>query len=188
MLQQQLDSRDYNRIQYPVVTLPDRPCLNTSIGKGWRVGKPALPVKGTTIGAVLLLCLVFTGCGIGSSPAPTTTAPELDPETTATVRPPRPPVPTAALAPTIPPEPYPAPVSLAITMAADETGVPRDQVRIVSYEEREWPSTALGCPQEGFSYHQVVTPGYFVRLEIEGEARTYHTNRATTVVNCTAGS
>lgn len=151
------------------------------------MGKPALPVKVTTIGALLLLCLVFAGCGRDTSPVPATTSPELAPELTATARPPLSPVPTAAVAPTIPPEPYPAPVSLAITMAAEETGVPREQIRIVSYEQREWPSTALGCPQEGFSYHQVVTPGYVVRLEIEGEARLYHTNQATTVVDCTPG-
>lgn len=61
----------------------------------------------------------------------------------------------------------------------------KDKVRLVSYEEREWPSTALGCPQPGFSYHQVVTPGYFIRLDIEGQAFTYHTNRSSTVINCT---
>jgi hypothetical protein len=81
-------------------------------------------------------------------------------------------------------EDYPQPVIAAIDAAASEASVNRSDVRILSYEEREWPSTALGCPQPGFSYAQVVTPGYLVMLLADGTEFTYHTNQSTGVVLC----
>ncbi len=147
------------------------------------MGNPAWRVIATITGIACLLCLLLAGCGPDSGTTPTSG--NQDPAPTATSRPSLSPVPTAAVPATVPAESYPQPVSLAITRAVEETGVDRERVRVVSYEEREWPSPALGCPQPGFSYPQVVTPGYFVRLEIEGEQRIYHTNRSTTVVDCT---
>jgi hypothetical protein len=79
---------------------------------------------------------------------------------------------------------YPQPVVAAIDAAAGEADVNRNDVRILSYEEREWPSTALGCPQPGFSYAQVVTPGYLVLLQADGTEFTYHTNLTTGIVLC----
>ena len=79
---------------------------------------------------------------------------------------------------------YPAPVRAAIDAAAVEAGVEPDDVLVVSFEDREWASTALGCPQPGFSYAQVVTPGYFVLLRAGDSEFEYHTNRANSVVLC----
>lgn len=84
------------------------------------------------------------------------------------------------------PDVYPQPVRLAIDAAASEAGVDPDAVIVVSFQEREWPSTALGCPQPGFSYAQVVTPGYFVLLRIGDAEYEYHTNMRTSVVLCTS--
>lgn len=79
---------------------------------------------------------------------------------------------------------YPQPVVAAIDAAASEADVTRNEVRVMSYEQREWPSTALGCPQPGFSYAQVVTPGYLVLLVADGIEFTYHTNLSTGVILC----
>lgn len=61
-----------------------------------------------------------------------------------------------------------------------------DVVRLVSYTELDWPSPALGCPEEGRFYPQVVTPGYLVVVVVEGRSLEYHTDRGVTVVSCTA--
>lgn len=87
---------------------------------------------------------------------------------------------------TIPDDPdlYPQPVMLAVSAAANEAGLPEDDVRVLSYTEREWPSTALGCPQPGFSYAQVVTPGYHVQLQAGETTYEYHTNLTNNVILC----
>lgn len=79
---------------------------------------------------------------------------------------------------------FPQPVQLAVEAAAEEAGVAVEDVRLLGYEERDWPSTALGCPQPGFSYAQVVTPGYVVQLSAGGSQLEYHTNLTSNVVLC----
>lgn len=79
---------------------------------------------------------------------------------------------------------FPGPVRRAREHAAGEAGVPVDKVIVVEYSEEVWPSTALGCPQPGTYYAQVMTPGYRVVLTIHGELVTYHTDSVETVVRC----
>lgn len=86
------------------------------------------------------------------------------------------------------PDLFPEPVLLARDEAAEDAGVSKDDVRVVSYQEREWASTALGCPQPGFSYAQVVTPGYFVLVQAGGTTYEFHTNLTTNVILCTTSA
>ena len=51
-------------------------------------------------------------------------------------------------------------------------------------EAVEWSDASLGCPQEGFMYAQVITPGYLIILEAQGEQYEYHTDQTTNVVLC----
>ena len=39
-----------------------------------------------------------------------------------------------------------------------------------------WPDSSLGCPEEGKTYSQVLTPGYLILLEYDGNKFEYHTN------------
>lgn len=81
-------------------------------------------------------------------------------------------------------EPLPQPVLLAVEAVAMEAGVDPSDVRILSFAERAWPSTALGCPQPGFSYAQVVTPGYQIILQAGGQEYEFHSNMTSNVVMC----
>ena len=81
-------------------------------------------------------------------------------------------------------EPLPQPVLIAVQAAASEAGVDQTEVRVLSFTQREWPSTALGCPQPGFSYAQVVTPGYEILLQAGGREYEYHSNLTSNVVLC----
>lgn len=109
--------------------------------------------------------------------------------------PPPPPAPTAleTVVPTPTPpentptpqtEQLPEPVVTAVKAAAADAGVAEDAVMVVSFSQRAWPSTALGCPRPGFSYAQVVTPGYEIHLQAGAKDYEYHTNMSTNVVLC----
>ncbi len=39
-----------------------------------------------------------------------------------------------------------------------------------------WPDTSLGCPQAGEVYAQVLTEGFLIELECEGQTYEYHTD------------
>ena len=74
-----------------------------------------------------------------------------------------------------------APVVAAIGV---DLGVPPESVQLITFEPREWPDSSLGCPQPDMLYAQVVTPGYLVVVEVEGEQIEYHTDKRGTIVRC----
>lgn len=73
---------------------------------------------------------------------------------------------------------------LAVEALSREIGVPQEQILVAEVEEREWPSSALGCPEPGRAYLQVVTPGYRIVLVAQGKNYEYHTNQKSMVVRC----
>lgn len=75
-------------------------------------------------------------------------------------------------------------LSAAIADLARQIGVPADQITLVSMEAKEWSDTALGCPQEGMMYAQVITPGFLMVLSAQGQQYEYHTDQKTSVVWC----
>jgi hypothetical protein len=60
---------------------------------------------------------------------------------------------------------------------AGRAGVAASQIVVVSAAGVDWPDSALGCPQPGFAYSQIVTPGYKFVLEASGKTYEYHTDR-----------
>lgn len=47
-----------------------------------------------------------------------------------------------------------------------------------------WSDTSLGCPQEGYIYAQIFTPGYQMIFRVRKEPYIYHTNTSSSVVLC----
>ncbi|MFO7270408.1 hypothetical protein [Sphaerobacter thermophilus] len=76
----------------------------------------------------------------------------------------------------------PAPVRHALAVAARAAGVDPEQVTLLGYEAVTWPDAALGAPEPGRLYAQVLTPGYRVHLRVDGRAMTYHTDQGQRVV------
>jgi hypothetical protein len=76
--------------------------------------------------------------------------------------------------------------ALAAAMAdlAKQQNLTPDQIILLSMEATEWGDTSLGCPQEGMMYAQVITPGFLMILEAQGQQYTYHTDQKTNVVWC----
>lgn len=168
---------------------------------------PFLTGKIYCVVAVTCIALAIMGCRGGESredipPVDTSTAPQAAPDVTDA------PTPTLAreisepISPVSPVSPIEKPAmrsdeqgvepikgsESALTAAkadlAQQTGISVDEIKLVSMEAVEWSDASLGCPQEGFMYAQVITPGYLMILEAQGEQYEYHTDTTTNVVLC----
>ena len=76
----------------------------------------------------------------------------------------------------LPPGSEPA-VKAAIEDLVSQQIVSASEISVVAVEATDWSDSSLGCPQEGFMYAQVITPGYLILLEAGGETYQYHTNQ-----------
>ncbi len=127
-------------------------------------------------GAALLLA----ACGpAATQPAPA--GPASLPTATQAGKPTKPPPSQATPAPTaqltvIPASEAPQAALNARQDLAQKLNIPVDEITIVSVEEVEWPDGCLGAHIEGIMCIQVITPGYRVILEANGELYDYHTN------------
>lgn len=84
-------------------------------------------------------------------------------------------------------EPLPGSEEALAAATADlveQSGVPAGEIKLVSMEEQQWSDASLGCPQEGYMYAQVITPGYLIVLEAQGQSYEYHTDKQANVVLC----
>lgn len=66
--------------------------------------------------------------------------------------------------------------------------LPTSEVRVLRFREQFWSSTALGCPEPGRSYPQIVTSGYEVEMLVGAETRVFHISLDGRTVDCTAGT
>ena len=86
------------------------------------------------------------------------------------------------------PTTYPASISpaarAAITDLARTSGVPQEEVTVVSETDATWNDACLGCPGKGEMCAQVITSGSRVVLLARGETHEYHTDRAGSVRRC----
>lgn len=63
-----------------------------------------------------------------------------------------------------------------------------DTIEVIEFEAVDWRDSSLGCPEPGKSYLQVITPGYRVVLQADGQTYEYHTNREDRAVLCKGGT
>lgn len=96
--------------------------------------------------------------------------------------------PRVAPAPGIPNPSVAASQRAAIDLA-DSLKIDLADVEILSIEQVEWSDSSLGCPKPGRSYATVITPGFRVLLEADGEQIEYHTNLdGTALAQCEGGA
>jgi hypothetical protein len=65
---------------------------------------------------------------------------------------------------------------------ASALGVAETDIKLVSAQIVEWPDSCLGVAAPGVACSQVVTPGYLLVLEVNGQQYEYHTNGDGSVV------
>jgi hypothetical protein len=77
-------------------------------------------------------------------------------------------------------------VSLATGTLAHDLGLPPDSIELRRATAVDWPDASLGCPQAGEVYVQVVTPGYLVSLQADGQVFAVHVGPGRAIVCGTA--
>lgn len=75
-------------------------------------------------------------------------------------------------------------IDAALREAASRLGVALTQLQVETVEQREWGDSSLGCPQPGFFYAQVITPGYLIVVAGGGKRLEYHTDTRGRSVMC----
>jgi hypothetical protein len=123
--------------------------------------------------------LVLAACGPAAQPTPA--VPTSLPTATQPGNPTMPPTSQAVPVPTVqltgvPPSEAPGAALNARQALAQKLNIPVDEITIVSVEAVEWPDGCLGVRTPGIMCIQVITPGYRVILEANGELYEYHTN------------
>lgn len=76
-----------------------------------------------------------------------------------------------------PAQPPDAPVAAATKALATAQGVTPADVKLVSAQLIEWPDGCLGIALPGVACSQIVTTGYLIVLEVNGQQYEYHTNQ-----------
>jgi hypothetical protein len=65
-------------------------------------------------------------------------------------------------------------VDKAVADLNDRVDIPEKKITVVKVEATEFSDASLGVPKPGESYAQVVTPGYIIVLEVNGDHYVYH--------------
>lgn len=65
---------------------------------------------------------------------------------------------------------------------SQEINMPVDEIDYVSYSREDWPDACLGLAEPGEMCAQVITPGWEVILEAEGQEYVYRTDQNGDVV------
>ncbi|HEX6947479.1 MAG TPA: hypothetical protein VF246_09020 [Acidimicrobiia bacterium] len=121
--------------------------------------------------AVTVTTALVAGCGIEGATS-STTFPEPVTTTTTTTEPPGNRVSTS----TVPSVTGEVPEDLlrpVLQDASERAGVPAGELEVTRSQATEWPDGALGCPEPGQSYIQVIIPGYWVEIEGPDDAYDY---------------
>ena len=69
---------------------------------------------------------------------------------------------------------------------AKKLGIDVEAIFLFNANAVEWPDASLGCPQANMVYAQVITPGYQIQLEANGQVYTFHTGETDHVILCDA--
>jgi hypothetical protein len=82
----------------------------------------------------------------------------------------------------IPPGGAPEAVNEVLQTVSRMEGVPIESVQLVNFEAREWPDGCLGLPEPEEQCIQVITPGYLVVLQVNGEQFEYRTDETGSII------
>ncbi len=65
--------------------------------------------------------------------------------------------------------------------------VKHEAITVVSATEQQWSDGAMGCPQPGRMYTQMIVPGYRVVMQAAGDRYAYHSDRRGNFIVCSNG-
>ncbi|MCG8346728.1 MAG: hypothetical protein MI924_02970 [Chloroflexales bacterium] len=86
------------------------------------------------------------------------------------------------------PNPLNAMVSRVRQDLSDRLQVDQNSITVIEQNTVEWSDSSLDCPSPDMGYAQVITPGYLIVLEAQGQRYEYHTDMQNRFVLCQDGS
>jgi hypothetical protein len=75
-----------------------------------------------------------------------------------------------------------AALDLALTALTKRLAINGDAVKVLDATPVEWPDAALGCPEKGMVYAQMVVPGYRLHLRVDDLTHDVHVGGGRAVV------
>ncbi|MBN2094403.1 MAG: hypothetical protein JW740_03505 [Candidatus Zambryskibacteria bacterium] len=72
-------------------------------------------------------------------------------------------------------------INMAKADLAQRLRMTESEIQLSSVEEVDFPDTSLGVPETGKFYAEVITPGFIIKLEAQGQVYQYNTDRDDTV-------
>lgn len=127
-----------------------------------------------------IAALLLAGCG-GAVSLPEPTAGPTTPTEPATVAPASPSPP-----PSTPPV-IPKAAEAARADLASRLHVAEEDILVRRVESVTWRDSSLGCPKPGQGYLQVLTPGFRIFLEVQGQTYEYHGDTRGNIAECGEG-
>jgi hypothetical protein len=67
---------------------------------------------------------------------------------------------------------------------AERLSIAEEVIVVQSIEPVTWPDASLGCPEPGQLYAQVLTPGFRVIVDVDGQSYEYHTGTLEPIILC----
>jgi hypothetical protein len=67
---------------------------------------------------------------------------------------------------------------------AQRLSISASQINLVEARDVVWPNSSLGCPEKGMVYAEILTPGYLVVLESDGNTFEYHGGFGGDIIYC----
>lgn len=72
----------------------------------------------------------------------------------------------------------PTAVQAAVDNLAENQAVDRENIEVVDFEDANWPTSCLGLAESGEMCLQVITPGWRIELQVNGQTYIYHTDKS----------
>lgn len=131
-----------------------------------------------------IAAVLLAACG-GAVPLPEPTQAPATPTEPVAV-PPASPSPLPATPPAWPKEAEAA-IAAARADLAGRLHVAEENVHVRKVESVTWRDSSLGCPKPGQGYLQVLTPGFRIFLEVQGQMYEYHSDTRGNIAECGEG-
>lgn len=131
-----------------------------------------------------IAALLLAACG-GAVPLPEPTAEPATPTEPAAV-PPASPSPLPSTPPVIPKDAEAAAAAARADLAS-RLHVAEEDILVRRVESVTWRDSSLGCPKPGQGYLQVLTPGFRIFLEVQGQTYEYHGDTRGNIAECGEG-
>lgn len=77
---------------------------------------------------------------------------------------------------------FPIAVDAARQFLAEQLSIKPITIKIIDFSTRDWPDGCLGIAEKDISCIQVITPGYLIKLDVDGKTYSLRTNSSGSLI------